>query len=852
MSKSTLVCLCIGSMVLPLTAVAADPSNSARITDLHFGNALDLRGWGVALDLPAQEGMSLLHPDMLRTPSGALYPYPSEPLAMQQADNGWLYSGSFGGGYATTFGDDDSLWFNQYADWGDDFIAQFSFNMEHPDSGRFAEIRGTHQNENNQFYRLRAGQAGRYRIEAFYRDVPHLISTTARPIWNGVGSQELTLPVGLTPGASTVAQVTAASLAATRRTLRVDRTRAGVSIEGELSRRFTAYASLANEQRDGTRLWGGSMFFAFIPGTGGVNETVRPIDFSTTDASLGLRYVGEVWRANVSYAGSFFRNRKDRLDYESPFTLTTVLGPAVPPAGVISHGQFSLEPDNDYHNLRIELSRQLGWNGTLSLTASGATMRQNDDLLAPVTCNGIGGIFIAPGADYTFDCADWNTPAALSQRTADARIDTQMVDLRAVFRPTSSFGWRASLRHYEEDNKTDYLAYNPLTGQYGYISENGSQGSVVPGETGIFDPGNPLYASYVVPIRNVPFEYTQTTAELGADWWLGRHSLGATYSFDRNEPEHRERTRIDEQRLMLSWLYRLRTGGTLRLSYEIADRTGDAYNYDPYHAFKSISLPGFVVPPGGLTAHTTSAMRKYDISDRRQEKMRAIMIHPLGLAATISATVYGNYNDYDAAIGRRGTWTTGGTLQWDYQPTEKTTFNAYLGYDYSHLRIANVADDEGNLGPDPSLGGPVYPLANRWTEDDREDSYNAGLSLRQVFGQKVLDIGYSFVYTQGEIGYDYDSLGAVAGTQQGLAGMIGNGFPSNYYRLHALDAGLSTRLGERWTARLSARYELGRFADFHYLGFADQLVYAHRVYTDAGPTRRYDAGMVALMFNYQL
>src|SRR5690606_2020873 len=137
---------------------------------------------------------------------------------------------------------------------------------------------------------------------------------------------------------------------------------------------------------------------------------------------------------------------------------------------------------------------------------------------------------------------------------------------------------------------------------------------------------------------------------------------------------------------------------------------------------------------------------------------------------------------------------------------------------------------------------PVYPFANRWTEDDREDSYNAGLSLRQVFGQQVLDIGYSFVYTQGEIGYDYESLGAVAGTQQGLAGLIGNGFPGNYYRRQALEAGLSTGLGERWTARLSARYELGRFSDFHYLGFGNQLVYAHRAYTDVGPTRRYDAG----------
>lgn len=853
MRKQRLAYLCVGAALWPaMNAIAADPSNTARVGDFQFGNAIDLRGWGRSLELPATEGMSLLHPDMLRTPSGALYPHPLAPAELKPTGGEWLYEGSVGVGYVGSVGDDDAFWFRQYSDWGDDVIAKFMLEMERPETGDYVEVRGSRLNENNQYFRVRGGRAGQYRVEAYYKDVPHVISTTAYPLWEGVGSTVLTLPDGLTPGGSTVEEVAAASERAPRRTLRIDRSRAGISIEAALSRRWTGYVSLANEEREGARPWGGPMFFALIPNAGGVSETVRPIDFTTTDTALGVRFVGDLWHFNVAYAGSFFRNHKDRLDYQSPWTLETVLGPEVPPAGVISQGQFSLEPDNDYHNLRAEVSRSLGWNGKVTIAASAATMRQDERLLAPVTCTGLGGIFIPPDVDYTFDCADWNTTEALSKKSANARIDTRTIDLRAVFRPSSTFGWRAGVRHYSEDNKTRYLAYNPITGQYGYISENGSQGSIVPGETGIFDPNNPLYASVVVPVRNVPFEYSQTTADLSGDWWFGSHSLTATYTFERTEPEHRERSRLDEQRLTLAWTYKMTSGATLRVSYEFADRTGDAYNHDPYDPFYSVSLPGFVEPPGGVIAHTVEEMRKYDLADRRQDKLRAILIQPIGMAATLSMTVYGNYNDYDATIGRRGAWITGTSLQWDFQPDQHTTWSAYAGYDYSHFRIANVADDENNLSSDPRLGGITYPLANRWDQDDREDSYHGGITLKQMFGRHTLDLGYNFTFTQGDVGYSYASLGAVAGGQQMFPDEIGSRLPGNEYRLHALDAGLTTVINDRCSTRLFARYELGRFADFHYAGFENELVYAKRVYTDAGPARKYDAGVIGLMFNYKL
>jgi hypothetical protein len=834
-------------------ASLADTSNTMRVGELHFGHAYDILGWARPLPASDEDGLSLLHPDMLRTPSGALYPYPPPPRLFDESLDGWTYEASAGFGYAGVFGDGDALFFRQYTDWDDDFLAEFALDLEQGDTGNYVELRGSRLNEKNRFFRVRAGRAGDYRVDAFYRDVPHIVSTTAHPIWEGVGTETLTLPDGLVPGGSPVEDVAAASETTPAQTIRVDRSRAGLSVEGDVTKRWIGFASLTNEEREGTRLWGGSMFFAFIPDNGGVNETVRPIDFTTTDLSVGARFAGNTWRINTMYTGSFFRNHEDRLDYESPFILSTVLGPEVPPAGVISQGQFSLEPDNDYHNVRVEASRSIRWNGELSLAASVGTMRQDDRLRAPVSCTGMGGIFIPPATDFTFDCADWNTTAALSTDTADARIDTHMLDVRAAFRPGSLFGWRARLRHEGENNRTSYLSFNPLTGQYGYISENGSQGSVVPGETGIFDPDDPLYASYNVPVRNMPFEFTRTLAELGGDWQPGmRHTVSATYTFERYEPEHRERDRVDEQRLALAWTWRLPSDASLRLGYEIADRTGDEYEYDPYEPFYSTSIPGFVTPPGGVIAHTVDAMRKHDLADRRQNRFRAVFVQPIGLASTVSATLYGNYNDYEATIGQRGAWTTGTTVQWDYQPGPATNLSAYAGYDDMHTRVANVADDEAALTSDPTLGGPTYPLANRWYEDDREDGYHAGVTLAHDFGRFGLDASYSLVATEGDVSYAYESIGAVAGTQQPFPENIGSAFPQNEYRVHALDVSLSRALTQYVTARVFARYEMGEFSDFHYAGFQDALVYDHRVYTDRGPAREYDAGVVGLMFDRKL
>ena len=841
---------------LPGTPALADSSDSARVGDVQYGNSLDPSGWS-PLSWADPRGFSWLHADMMRTPSGVLYPYPPQRDEDAHRVGDWTWWGLLQLGYLTVGGDENAEFFRQYSGWENGpALGLLALYGENPKTGQYLEFRGSRLSGDDQYYRLRAGQYGKYKIEAFYRDIPHAVTTNAFPLWNGVGSTNLTVPAPLVPGGSSPAEVAAVEKTRPRQTIGLTRTRKGLSIEGTLYKTWIGYASVANEDRTGTRLWGGSMFFNYVlPDNGGILETVRPIDFTTTDISMGLRNVGKVWQFSAAYSGSFFRDHKDELNYQSPFALHNVVG--VPQVANIYQGQFSLEPDNDYHNLRLELSRSLKWNGQFSLAAAWGTMRQNDALKPPVNCTGTGGIFISPQADYTFNCADWNTTAALSQKTADARIDTGLLDAKITLHPSPALGWHAGLRWYREDNKTNYLAFNPLTGQYGYIAENGSQGSVIPGELGIFDPRNPLYWSYVTQVRSIPFAYADTVFDTGVDWQPGKdNTLSLTYSFDRNQPKHRERTLVNEQRLKLAWSDRALGKATLRFSYEFAYRDGGPYDSDPYQAFYSTALPGFVTPPLGNVAFTTDAMRKYDLSNRIENKLRAILVYPIGDTATFSGVAYATRDNYGATIGRQATRNQGLSLDWDWQPSPQTSVGANLGLDDSRLRFSNVADFEDLLGQagrdDPSFGGPLYPLANEWQVQDRERDYNAGLTLRHDFGRVRADLSYTYTYALGKVGYIYASPAAVSTTQQPFVATAGNAFPDNHYHINTLQAGLDFVFTRRLGMRVFDLYEIGSFSDWHYAGLAVDPVIDHKLYTDLGPQSHYGTNVLGVLLNVKL
>jgi Putative outer membrane beta-barrel porin, MtrB/PioB len=818
--------------------------------DTWRANKLDPTGGQVLKPLDPN-GTSWLEPGQHRSPTGNLYLNPTDTVHPMTV-GGWLVYGSFDIGYASVGGERYAL-YDRYTRWPKDgTLFGLDVNFEHPEDGSYAEVRASHISAEDQYYQAVYGKAGAYKIQAFVRDMPNILSTDARPIWNGVGGSNLTLAGGLVPGGSTSAQVGAVSAATPARRLEVARNKQGLSVSAILTPQWSVYLNFSDEQRKGERPYGGPFFFNFTGIPGAVLETVKPIDDSTINITSGFRYVGSKWRFDVGYSGSIYRDRYLSYNFQQPFSL----GPPFLPGGIsapITVGQMSTEPDNDYHSLRATATRTLPSNGEASLTASGGEMRQNDQLIAPTNCQGVFGIGtdgtfnIGPGNPQLFPCSQWNTSAALSQQRANMKIVTTLVQGSLVFRPIDTLTVRSGLKYYREDYRNQYLAYNPLNGDYGYIAENGAQGSIAPGP-GIWNPVTYPRADDV-QVLSIPYSWRNINAFAGADWKFSpRDTVGLTYTFDHYDPAHRERDYVDDNSIKVSWTDKTLDWLTLRLNYTFLRQTGSVYNSDPYAFAFFYNLPGFVPADDTINAWTVNAQRKYDVSNRTENKLDLMLTAIPHQDMTVTGTFRADWNRYPTEIGRQGYNTYAAMLQWEWQPVERASLSIWAGYDHSSLHMANVNDALADT-PDNTLGGATYPTANRWWANDEERNWSAGASLSHQFWIARADLTWNYLSSRGITGYSFASAGAL--TYPDIADTAGSEFPPMTYNVNSFTLSVTVPVGDRISLRLFDYYERGQVSDWHYAGFNNTLVYDNRVYTDAGP-QSYNTNLIGLFVNVKL
>lgn len=819
--------------------------------DTWRGNKFDPNA-GSQIDGCDPRGTSLMAPGQRRSPTGNLYNCPSPPPLLRKHGD-WGTYGVIQFGLLGTSGDDRNAWWNRYVDWDSGFIlGLLDFSAERAADGSYLNVRASRISDDDEYYQAVFGRAGSYKVQVFMRDMPNVLSNNFRSIWNGVGSNNLGLVDGLTAGGSTPEQVAAASASAGDRRISVTREKQGLAYNVYLNPQWTGYVSASNEQRKGARPYGGPFFFNFpFPGNGGVLETPRPIDDATINFNGGLRYAGNAWRLDFGYQGSFYRDQNTRYTFESPYSLYPVIPGAV--SAPLYLGQMSTEPDNNYHNLRATLTRKIPLNGEISVTASVGRMSQNDRLIAPIDCQGVfgiglgGSLQLGPQNPFLYSCDNWNTTDALSRKRGGMRIDTSLLDARFSLRPTSEISLHGNLRYNREDYRNVYVAYNPLTGDYGYVSENGAQGSVVPGEVGFWNPVT--LPSALTRVSSLPLDMQTTDASFGGDWRIGeKDTLGATYSYSLFEPTNRERKRVDTNTIKLTWINRGLDWLTLRTNVSVIRQNGDRYNYDPYDFTFSSSLPGYIAPASGVPAHTVDALRKYDVSSRDQEKLDVMATIMPRDDMTLSASVRADRNSYDAILGRQDYDTWGATLQWEWQPANGSNVSVYVASDQSRLKLANVQDQAGGAGADPTLGGTTYPLDGVWNMRDKQRDYYSGVTFRQRIAKVRLDMNFNTVYSRGTDRYAYASPNALAYPTSVAAGPGSGEFPAMIYRVNSLTVGVTIPFSDAISMRLFDYYERASFSDWHYAGFNSQRVIDHRVYTDGGP-ESYNANLVGLLLN---
>lgn len=866
--------------LLPMVAIlsalwsGASYADSAVGVDTLLGNAMNPGG----LDMTRVTDPDGFSPVMAgkgpsHTPGGQLYLYPSAMPEQREAAAGWTYSGSVEAGYTGGGGNLNNAGFKEYSAFENGaLINSFAFSLEKPENHSFMNARGGGIGRRDAYFGFEAGRYNDYKISGFYNQTPHVFATTARPVWNGVGSGNLTLPAGVAPGS--VNEATGANYAAFQgvvraqptSTIELERKKLGVKLEGYLTPGTTGFASYTNERREGTRPFGGGFLFDFIrwagasqstpsgnpynagtPGgffaTGGVMETVEPLDYTTHDFLAGLRIVEGQDRLNLTVNVSLFRNDIKSLTWENPFRIGFPGNNFF--ATGIDQGRFALSPDNDYYNVKAEYGRvQLPMDGELTALVSLGRMRQNDDLLAPTVNanikNSFGGDTLVPNS------ANWATTDGLSQKTANARIDTALADLGLSLRPTEDLTVRGKFRFYDENNLTNYTAYNPLTGQYGYVALDGGLSLFGNGYSGIYNPSNPTQSN-AIRHKNIPTSYHKINSTLAADYNISRLTV-ATLALDREEifRDHRERDRTTEDRVKLSMNTRAIEDGTVRLSYEYADRTGSTYNFDPYKEY-------YVVEPTNYV-HTLAQLRKFDLSDRTQHILNArfnYMLRPdMDVFVSVQHKVSENHADY-GRVGDDKADTL--NLEWNYTPSPLSSFFTFYSIQQAKTRQRNINDARVNNG-DPNAGGAYYPLSNAWEDTFRDLNQAVGAGFAHLFGKFRLETRYSLSWMRSKTDYQYASAsGATVGSgvsETLTAAQAGNNFSDMRYTQHLLETSVAWPIDKNTSVRLFHRYEKRDTADWHYDGISEQLI-GQKLYLGNSP-ESFKNNMFGVFVQYSL
>src|SRR5688572_21456507 len=175
-----------------LNPAPVNPSAAGRWTDPD----------GIATRIPAA-----------RTPSGLPYGIPHDPGGeADEKSQAWITSGFVEAGLLGVWGDEKSQGWRNYKDLQDGlYLGSFGFMAEKPREARFVEVTGGAPGRDDAFVRARTGRYNDWKALAWYDSVPQVFTTTYRSLWNGLGSDTLTLN-GLRPGGTANANTTQASI----------------------------------------------------------------------------------------------------------------------------------------------------------------------------------------------------------------------------------------------------------------------------------------------------------------------------------------------------------------------------------------------------------------------------------------------------------------------------------------------------------------------------------------------------------------------------------------------------------------------------------------------------------------
>lgn len=604
--------------------------------------------------------------------------------------------------------------------------------------GRYAvDVWADNVGMDNQRYYLGVYEPGRQYFNMGWDQTPHLLSSSAKSIFGGVGSTRLTVdPVsraflqsnlgfsGPSPNAQTQHQrnciddyingrnaepgcASPGAAPINNIELKTLREKFSVGYRNTMLDNWDFNLDYSTEHRTGTRPlgigYGYARLFSGIAGTtsaprpsAGSIEVPQPLDDRTQNANAAGEYVGVTpwgtrWSSQLNYSGSVFTNENKVLTVDNPFCITCVPFNGVPiPSGPASAQvgpnilQYGLYANNNAHGLTWNTAVDIPvFKSRYTSNAQYMMFRQNDPFINDAT-NGITTLAPYPAASLNGEVNAFLTNNVLYSHLTHDVSNT------------------ARVRYYDRKDNTPRLTFT----------------NYVYGDGGV---------ATTLPRTRDPHSYTRLNIEDDLKWQLNRTwTFGAGYFFERYTFTNGEVDATNESgvKAFVNATWRL---ATVRSSVQYAKRRYDNWLVNPADA-------------------AARAMRFFFVQNRDRTKANTVV----ELAAFKNITISPN-----------------GGVRWDEYPTD-TVLNALAQSANSlgtqHDRSWNLGTDVGvRLAPDLRLnfgynfeehhlgmqsccGGAAggYTEANKWSSDitQRYNTFLAAAEWKAIPGKLDFKVDY--------------------------------------------------------------------------------------------------------------
>src|SRR5262249_17722273 len=568
----------------------------------------------------------------------------------------------------------------------------------------------------DQAYELNWSKAGEHYVTVDWDQIPHVYSTSALTIYNGVGGNNLTLPPGLSAalfgpaGAGCVAvpnaqpngcgRLTPAAAARVQTLLNANLKQTDLGImrdTGSVEYRYTptddwdVRVNYSLLHRYGTQAQG----FSFSPGTSGVRvDAPRPVDDITQNYAASGEYGGtspwsQRYTVKLGYAGSTYTDRWNSYTAENPFcpagAATNVTtqgfcarnGSASGPLALVS-----LWPDNQANGGNATVGVDLPYKSRYMGTFSYNVMTQNDPFL-PFTINPV-----------VLNAANVGVPAptAMPASSLNGQINTLLSNNVLTTQITPTLKNKAQYRIYDFDNNTPLLRFAD------WVVTDAKLATVVG--------ANNAYA----PNSSISPAYTKQNAGDELVWRPDHHwNVGGAFNWERYNWKFESANRTDEfsGKVFADW--KPNSDVTVRGSWLGASRTYDNYDYNNY--LGNIQFPG-AAPGFCITAscstHMVSAMRAFYLNDRVRNKGQFQVDWQVAPRLTVTPTAGLQFDDYHLNAGEIGltrsrSWRAGVEATYLLDPRVAFLFS-YMYEEFSQKLFSSTATGTSN----PFAAGSIY------------------------------------------------------------------------------------------------------------------------------------------------